>query len=144
MDPDVELGCTLRPDNVSKFPLGWLILSIILMIIIVVLLFWIFRLQVDLVNPEDVPIIRSRYSVVPGIDKEALNNCGSSQQDPCVFDALTLGRAIELCDINFRICSEFSYDPISQIMKITGPNNARVPSQQGNLYLRQVGSIGVN
>jgi hypothetical protein len=139
----VKLGCTLRPDNVSRFPLGWIVLSIVLIIIIVILLLWVFRLQVDLVDPNDVPNVRSRYAVVPGIEKAALNSCGNSNQDPCIFDANTLGRAIELCDINFQICREFSYDPISQQMKITGPNDDRQPSQQGNLYLQQIGNISI-
>jgi hypothetical protein len=136
-------GCTLRPDNTPSFPMGWLILSIVLIIIIVVILYFFYRQRVQLVEPNRVPTIRSRYAVVPGIDKEALNTCGTNQ-DPCIANATTLGKAIEYCNLNYTVCSEFVYDPISQMVKITDPSGARSSSQQGNLYLQQVGAVNVN
>lgn len=134
------LGCTLRPDNKPSFPIGWLIFSIILIVIIVIVLYFFYRQRVQLVEPNRVPIIRSRYAVIPGIDKVALNSCGTGQE-PCISTANTLGKAIEYCNINHKICTEFVYDPVSLTAKITDPSGTRSSSQQGNLYLQQVGSI---
>lgn len=138
--------CELRPDDTPSFPLGWLIFSIILIIIIIIILYFFYRQRFQLVEPSRVPIIKSRYAVIPGIDKEALNSCSNhasnvTGQDPCVTNATTLSKAIEYCDINYSICTEFVYDPVSQIAKITNPTGVRSSSQQGNLYLQQVGSI---
>jgi len=141
---DYTLGNTLRPDNSTPFPLGWLIFSIILIIMVVILLYFYYRQRSQLVEPDRVPTIRSRYAVVPGIDKEPLNSCGpgsSTGQEPCVSSAATLGKAIDYCNLNYKICSEFTYDPISQVVKITNPSGPRSSSQQGNLYLQQVGTI---
>lgn len=145
-EPNYMLGRELRPDNSRPFPLGWLIFSIVLIVIIVVLLYFYYRQRSQLVEPDRVPTIRARYAVVPGVDKEALNSCSSTVgtstgQEPCVSTATSLGGAIEYCDLNYRICSEFTYDPISQIVKITDPSGTRSSSQQGNLYLLQVGTI---
>ena len=142
-DRGYDLGPTLRPDNKPKFPLGWLLLVIILIVIIVFILYFFFRQRTQLVEPNRVPVIKARYAVVPNIDKDALNTCGDNGQDLCVFQSSTLSRAIELCNINYKVCTEFTYDPISETMKITNPTSVRQSSQQGNLYLQQVGAINV-
>jgi hypothetical protein len=138
---DYKLGPILRPDNKPSFPLGWLLLTIVLIIVIVIILYFFFRQRTQLVEPSRVPVIRARYAVVPNIEKDALNTCGTDGQDPCIFSSTTLTRAIELCNINYKVCTEFSYDPISEIMTITNPTSTRRSSQQGNLYLQQVGAI---
>jgi len=138
-----QTDCVLRPDTTPSFPVGWLVLSIVLIVIIIIILYFFYRQRVQLVEPSRAPQIKARYAVVPGIDKTALNSCGDSRQDPCTSNVDTLGRAIEYCDLNYDICNEFVYDPISQVVKITDPNGERDSSQQGNLYLQQVGTINI-
>lgn len=145
-DPDYIMGDTLRPDNSTPFPLGWLIFSIILIIIIVILLYFYYRQRTQLVEPSRTPSIRARFAAVPGVDKEPLNSCSDVNgggQKPCISNATTLAKAIEYCDLNYKICTEFVYDPVSQTVKITNPSGSRSSSQQGNLYLLQIGSISV-
>lgn len=140
------LGCDLRKDEKPPFPLGWLTFSIILIVILIIVLFYCLTIKEDLVDPSQVPVIKGRYAVIPNVDKEALNACGSAGtvsggNQPCVTTVTSLSQAIQYCEVNYKICSEFSYNPISGVVKITDPGGETSSSQQGNVYLQQIGFI---
>ncbi len=140
-EDEYKLGCVLRSENKAPFPIGWLTFSIVLIVLLVIVLYFFFRQRTQLVEPSTVPTIRARYAVVPNIVKDPSKSCGSSGQDECTFPANTLTKAVELCELHHKICTEFAYDPVSGTMNITDPGGTRRSSQQGNLYLQQVGSI---
>ena len=137
------LAPTLRPNNKPAFPIGWLILVIILIILLTVVLFFFFRQRTQLIEPSSCPKIKSRYAVRPGVTKTVLQACGASGQEICQFPSDSLSTAIQHCELNHKICTEFSYDPITQVVRIVDPHGQLSSTQQENLYLLQVGVISV-
>ncbi len=141
--PTYTLANPLRPDNTPPFPIGWLLLVIALIVLVIIVLYFFFRQRTQLIEPITCPKIKARYAVQPGITKTTLQSCGTSGQTECQFPALTLAAAIERCEINHKICTEFSYDPTTQVIRIVDPNGTRRSAQHENLYLLQIGSISV-
>ena len=141
--PVYTLGDPVRPNHTPGFPVGWLLLVIVLIIGIIIVLYFFFRQRTQLIEPSLCPKIKGRYAVRPGVTKTTLQSCGDSGSDVCQFPATTLAQAIERCELNHAICTEFSYDPTTQVIRIVNPSGTLQSTQQENLYLLQIGEIVV-
>jgi len=139
----ISTGKVLRPSYGSTFPIGWLIVVIILAIALIVVLYFFFRQRTQLIEPTNCPKIMSSYAVQAGVTKSTLTSCGDRADQPCMFTARTLVDAISRCEAEHKICTQFTFDPTVNIMRIVDPTGSPESTQQENLYLRQTGTIDV-
>ena len=123
----------------SYFPLGWVLLTIILLFIICLILFLYFEQRQNLINPNNCPQIKGNYGVLPGVIGDAVRSCGNQSNEPCEFQADSLEDAINICDLRSDICSTFSYDPGSGQMQILAANAPLTAANRIDVYIRQTG-----
>lgn len=129
--------------NIYRMPVdenvgGWMILSICLTLALLTFLFlWIACVAstttttaCDAFGP---------YGVQAGTDATALNACGQSNTEPCIFAKNNLADCITECDNLRSICNTFTFDFTTSSMKIVNPDTA-FDSHAANLFQRQTGA----
>ena len=122
---------------------GWIILCVILTLIIIGLIIaWAFSLN-SCENQCQGCTCYGPFGVQANIDALEINVCGTSKQDPCIFNATTsLVEAEEICNVYKDICKAFTYNARTTTMKIVLPDQTFTASDlQTNLFVRQSGKI---
>lgn len=118
---------------------GWIVLCVSLAIaLITFMLLWVFSVN-DQYNTTT-SICFGPYGIETGVDTNALNQCGTSRTDPCIFAKNTIADCEAECDIWKSICNAFTFNSITATMKIVDPTNTFV-SPSVNLFKRQSGII---
>jgi hypothetical protein len=65
-----------------------------------------------------------QFGVMPNLDNIALNKCGTSGTDPCVFNVQNVATAISQCNDLPNICTTFSFNESTKKMKIINITNS--------------------
>jgi hypothetical protein len=124
---------------------------IVFFIIIVVLLFVNTTTRSKLIAPENCPMLKSEYAVIPEAKLSSLsiiNQCsgnpdGYQGSQPCTFSNIsTVYEAQQLCNkYSNSICSAFAYDPTTSIINfVNGAYNISTNvanSEPVDVYLKQ-------
>ena len=125
-------------NNSSQFPVGWVTLVFILLIILAIVLFFFVRQRQQLIEPDRCPEIRGNYGVTPGFTGKPLQSCGNSGNEPCISVEETLEDAINSCNLRADICLRFSYDPGSGETVILNSTEPLEAANRIDVYTRQV------
>ena len=115
-------------------PIGWIILSLILGIIIIGLIITVAFLQLNRASPNGT--CSGSYGLQTGVDGDIINKCGENRNSPCLFVLSSINQCVTECNVLQDICTAFSYNPTTQTMKIVNPNRI-FSSDQVDLYTRQ-------
>lgn len=138
--PQTSQSLTVYRTNYDEHVIGWFILSVFLAAgLIIFLLLWIFSINDQQTQPAP-SICFGPFGVQTGIDANALNICGTSRTDPCIFGMPSLSNAEAECNTLQSICNAFTYDDSTLTMKIVQPTNTFLSSST-NLFVRQSGII---
>lgn len=137
-NPDKAINVyRVKPDEQV---VGWVILSILLAIgLIIFLTLWIFSIN-DKYNQPSPSQCFGPFGVETGVDANPLNLCGTNRSDPCIFGKATLADAEAECDTLRSICNAFTFNASNSTMKIVNPTNTFI-SGSSNLYVRQSGIL---
>lgn len=116
--------------------IGWLIVAIVMFITTLIFLFlWISCLTETPPLPPP-GVCFGSFGVHAGVDANALNSCGPSRSDPCIFAINTLVAAQDQCNLLQIVCNAFTFNESTSTMKIVQPNNT-FTSSSANLFTRQ-------
>lgn len=122
---------------------GWIILSSVLTLVIILLIFiWTFSnilyTNQNINNKECTSI--GDWGVLPNTSANVLNRCGVDNSDPCVFPITSLSEAVALCNQVKSFCSAFVYNESNALMTIV--DYSTLFSSPGmDLFARQSGVI---
>lgn len=116
-------------DNV----IGWIILTVVLLVIIII--FFILWILCWVQNPQPCKCFGS-YGVEFNVNTVPLNVCGPSRSAPCEFIFGSANDAVKQCESLRDICKAFTYDTITNQMRIVNPTNT-IFSASSTLYTRQ-------
>jgi hypothetical protein len=140
MDPSAPINVY----RVSSAPHtnGWIILSLVLTVIILILLFvWPLSLN-NCENRCQGCTCYGPYGVQAGTDALTLNTCGTGGNLPCAFTVNSLAAAEQQCAVYSDICQAFTYNARTSTMNIVQVSNTFVSGDgQTNLFVRQSGII---
>lgn len=126
--------------NSDEQVIGWVILSLLLAIALIIFLtLWIFCIN-DKHNQPPPSQCFGPFGVETGVDANALNLCGTSRSDPCIFGKTALADAEAECDTLRSICNAFTFNQSTSTMKIVQPTGT-FASPSTNLYVRQSGTL---
>lgn len=127
-------------DNYREgYVIGWIIVSISLMIIaIVFIILWV--AAVNALHNQVSNICFGPFGVETGVDANPINQCDTNQSSPCVFTKGSLADCESQCNSLSNICHAFTFNSSTKTMKIvSGTGTFLSPSV--NLYVRQSGVI---
>jgi len=133
----------LNVNNDSQFPLGWFLLTIVLLTILGVVIYLYVQERRQLIQPTQCPQIKGNYGVLPGMDGTTLKQCGNNSNEDCISTEPSLEDAINLCDVRADICSVFSYNAAGE-MRILKPNSTLTVAGSTDVYTRQVQILPIN
>jgi hypothetical protein len=126
----------VKPD---EHIIGWIILCVGLTIaLIIFILLWAFSIN-DQYNTTT-SVCFGPYGVETGVDANALNQCGTTRTDPCIFAKSTIADCEAQCETLKSICNAFTFNSTTTTMKIVHPTNTFI-SPSSNLFVRQSGII---
>jgi hypothetical protein len=115
---------------------GWIILSIIFLLIIITSLCLI-AYCLYLLNRVSNPICFGAFGVQPRTGAKILTQCGTNRKTICAYHNVGgLNGAIKQCDVWTDLCTAFVYDPFLDTMAIVDPNNT-FNNGPTDLYVRQ-------
>lgn len=129
-----------NPINIYRTPpsehiTGWIILSSVLAVIIIILLFlWTFGALEC--NKSDTCDCFGIFGIELNVDAAPINACGSSRTDPCSFSKATLDDCVNECNSLSNICNAFTFNASTATMKIVQPSGT-FSSAGTNLFVRQ-------
>lgn len=118
---------------------GWIILSFILaMFIIILLILWI----VGIWNNNNIPICNcyGPYGIQLSVDGNAIMQCGTGNNQTCTFIKSSISDCVAQCEDLSNICQSFTYNSLTSTMKIV-QQNGLFSSPQTNLYIKQAGAV---
>lgn len=97
---------------------------LIIGILTISLILFIILLAISASQPSTKNTGFGQFGVMPNFDNIALNRCGTSKTDPCVFNILNVATAISQCNDLPDICTTFSYNESTKKMKIIDIKNS--------------------
>lgn len=115
--------------------IGWIILSISLTVVVIGLIIWLVITYINQPTPTPCNCF-GPFGVQTGIDGNQINRCGTDRNLPCIFNKNSISDCETECNNLANICSAFTYNSITSIMKIVDPNNT-FTSVNSNLFVRQ-------
>lgn len=134
---DREFG---NQQNYYAENIGWILLSVILAIgLIIFIILWALCLN-EQHNQQPASLCFGAFGVETGVDSDALNICGTSSNNPCIFSKNSLTDAENECNTLKSICNAFTFNAITSTMKIVNSSNKFV-SPSTNLFVRQSNSV---
>ena len=113
-------------------PWCWVALALAVLLLIFVLLY--IGALVLMISPSQCPSVLGTYGVKPNTSATILTTCSGGT---CVFPAISLQTAVDVCDQDYSRCQAFAYIPGSQVMYYVDPTQA-IPQVNSDLYQRQV------
>lgn len=116
----------------------WIIAYVIVVIVALAFIFLYFRATVTLVPPSQCGTSYGVYSVDSGKSGQILQTCGTSGNQICTFDIITLNDAIAFCDQNADTCAAFYFSEVTRNMSFIDITAATIPTIWGGLYRRKV------
>lgn len=123
----------------EKNTLGWIILSFVLAVfVIILLLLWVFYMW----NDQNISSCNcyGPYGLQLNLDGNALMQCGTGNNQTCTFIKNSISDCVSQCDALSNICQAFTFNALTSTMKIVQPNNLFFSSQT-NVFIRQSGMI---
>lgn len=123
----------------DKEVIGWVILCLCLTLsTIIFILLWAFCINDQYNNPSS--ICFGPFGIETGVDASAVNKCGTSRSDPCIFAKNTLADCETECNNLQSFCNAFTFNFSTSTMKIVQSTNTFL-SPSTNLFKRQSGVI---
>ena len=84
------------------------------------------------------PICYGNFGLISGHDGTAINKCGTSGDQACIYSKIDIASCEQQCNlIGSNVCQAFTFDPTSQTMKIVTYPNGTFTSSTVNLFIRQ-------
>lgn len=123
-------------ESKGSFPVFWVILITILVIFIIFLILLLARLNSVKVDPNQCPVVKGTYGVVPRSNGEVINQCGFYGNNPCISTQRTLEDAINECNSQKNICSMFSYNASTSELKFI--DTVEPGGGSTDVYIRQL------
>lgn len=119
----------------TSYTFGWILLCVGLTIALIVFItLWAFCINSQHTNQTTTCF--GSYGVQPGVDANPLNQCGTNNNNPCVFAKNSVADCETECNNLKNICDAFTFNFSTSTMKIVN-RNAAFASPSANLFVRQ-------
>lgn len=89
-----------------------------------------------LVKDQGIKACSSPFGMTYGKDGNQLSICGTSGNEPCIYQMTTINAAEQQCNLLESACKAFTYDPVTYTMKIVDPSKV-FDSTGTYLFIRQ-------
>lgn len=93
------------------------------------------------VSRDNVPVIKGTFAVNPNKTGTVATDCGSNNDQPCVYNAPNIATAIDHCNTYKTGCTAFVYDYTIHQAKILTDTPIVTISASSDIYYRQVASV---
>lgn len=93
------------------------------------------------VSRDNIPVIKGTFAVNPNTTGTIAMDCGSNNDQPCIYNAPNIATAIDHCNVYKTGCTAFAYDYTIHQAKILTAAPIITVSSSSDVYYRQVVSV---
>lgn len=134
----VDIEAALKQSCGKGFPIAWTLAFIVIVIGIIILIILYVRLGTVKIDPSACPNIQGEFGVKPSTKGQVLQLCGKDGMSLCTSQQPSISAAIQSCDMQFNICSGFTYDQSGNFSIIDTNGSLTATTPDVNTYIRQI------